>query len=65
TLNEPNLKNPKQTSPDDAIEQKTQGLIRHEVENHQQSLKINRDDVDALKPRGLAYFKQKKLQKIA
>lgn len=63
TLNEPSLKNPKQTSPDNAIEPKIQGLIRYEVENHQQSLKINLDDVDALKPRGLTYFKQKNYKK--
>ncbi|CAG8623207.1 12614_t:CDS:2, partial [Gigaspora rosea] len=63
TLNEPSLKNPKQTSPGDAIEPKIQVLIRYGVKNHQQFLKINRDDVDAPKPRGLTYFKQKNYNK--
>ncbi|KAF0537649.1 kinase-like protein [Gigaspora margarita] len=65
-LNEPNLKNLKKSSTDDAIELKAQGLILYETNNYEdslnllsKSLKINPDDADALKFRGLTYFKQK------
>ncbi|RIB29154.1 kinase-like domain-containing protein [Gigaspora rosea] len=64
TLNDPGLKNPKQTSPDDAIESNTQVITRYKVNSHKESLKINLDDVDALKSQGLIDFKQKNYKKL-
>ncbi|RIB22640.1 kinase-like domain-containing protein [Gigaspora rosea] len=58
TLNEPSLRNPNQTSPDDTIESITQVQIRYEVEadNRQESLQINPDDVNALRSQRIDLF---------